>query len=332
MSNIFLTGKCNLKCSYCFASEFVNKKDAEFSIENFIKVLEFIKKTSKHVGLIGGEPTLHAKFDEILDVLLKDEDIKASTIYTNGLEVDKYIEKISNKKFKLLVNCNSPKIIGEKNYEALKNNLKLLAKEKKSDIHLGININQQEENYSYIFDLLNIVKEPVLRVSPAISNDFKTGNILDEYKKIKPTIMKVYKNCIKNNIIPSADCNALPYCILDKNDKQIMLDIVNLSKKLKINYDIVAACQTCKPVIDIFPDLTVARCFGLANKDKISLKEFKNISQIETYFINKIDIYAKLAFVSKECQECKYNLLDKCGICLSYKTQKAEKIKDFCKN
>lgn len=68
MANIFLTRKCNLKCPYCFADEFVNQKNQDVTLENFKKILNFIKvdKTSK-VGLIGGEPTLHPKFNEILD-------------------------------------------------------------------------------------------------------------------------------------------------------------------------------------------------------------------------------------------------------------------------
>ena len=33
MANIFLTRKCNLKCPYCFADEFVNKKNEEVTLE-----------------------------------------------------------------------------------------------------------------------------------------------------------------------------------------------------------------------------------------------------------------------------------------------------------
>ena len=33
MANIFLTKKCNLKCPYCFADEFVNKDNQEIYTE-----------------------------------------------------------------------------------------------------------------------------------------------------------------------------------------------------------------------------------------------------------------------------------------------------------
>ena len=54
MANIFLTRKCNLKCPYCFASEFVNKENEEVTLENFKKIVDFIKKNgTKRIGLIG---------------------------------------------------------------------------------------------------------------------------------------------------------------------------------------------------------------------------------------------------------------------------------------
>ncbi len=33
MPNIMLTYRCNLKCPYCFANEFVNKKNTDISLK-----------------------------------------------------------------------------------------------------------------------------------------------------------------------------------------------------------------------------------------------------------------------------------------------------------
>ena len=44
MPNIMLTYRCNLKCPYCFANEFVNKKNTDISLENFEKALDFIDR------------------------------------------------------------------------------------------------------------------------------------------------------------------------------------------------------------------------------------------------------------------------------------------------
>lgn len=118
-NNIFLTRKCNLKCSYCFASEYFNNIEEEISIENFLKALSFIKRSSSQIGLIGGEPTLYSKFDEIIEILIKDKEIKNIYLYTNGLNIKNY-EKLKHSKIKILINCNHPHEIGENKNKRMK--------------------------------------------------------------------------------------------------------------------------------------------------------------------------------------------------------------------
>ncbi len=55
------------------------------------------------VGLIGGEPLIHEKFCEFIDILIKDKKIPKVMLYTNGLLIDKYINKLSNKKINILM-------------------------------------------------------------------------------------------------------------------------------------------------------------------------------------------------------------------------------------
>ena len=114
MANIFLTRKCNLKCPYCFADEFVNKENEEFTLENFKKVVDFIKTDGiGRIGLIGGEPTIYSHFREAIEILNADEKINEVVIYTNGLNLDKYLDILGNEKICFLINCNSASDIGE---------------------------------------------------------------------------------------------------------------------------------------------------------------------------------------------------------------------------
>lgn len=319
-NNIYLTKKCNLKCRYCFASEYTDKVQEEITIENFKKALSFIKRDSSHIGLIGGEPTLYSKLDEIIDILIKDEKINEVFFYTNGLNLNKY-PKLQDNKFNILINCNSQEEIGKNNFECLIENLNHISKIKKGKISLGININEKITDYSYIFELLKIININVVRISYAVQNETKenTNDVMDSFFKIKPIIISFYEQCIEKNVIPNLDCNSLPYCILDSKDKKIIMKIYNLSKS---NYSIGKANifpNSCTPIIDIFPDLTVGRCFGLSKYIKVKMDDFANISQIENYFIKKIDKNVKSVFLTKNCKECKYKLIDKCNICLSYK-------------
>lgn len=329
MANIFLTRKCNLKCPYCFADEFVNKEYENITLKDFKTAINFIKTDpNERIGLIGGEPSLHPDFNTILDILTKDEDIKNFIIYTNGLEINKYLEKISNKKVHLLVNCNSQNDIGDK-FEKLKKNIKLLAN-KNNNFALGINLYSDKMDYSYIFDLLKSVNKHDLRFSTAIPNTDKenTTNALDEYNKFKPFLFRFFEDCLKNEIVPRNDCNAIPACLLSIKEKKLQLKLSVLAHKYDIP-DTIQTGNTCNPVIDILPNLMAVRCFGLSKYDKVPISEFKSISLLREYFWHTIDLYAKLSFENEDCANCKMRLIDKCGLCYTYKLKRMKKIKDF---
>ena len=332
-NNIYLTGKCNLKCKYCFASEYFDKVEQEITLENFIKALAFIKKDSSHIGLIGGEPTIHSQFNEITNILLNDNDVNKIYLYTNGLNLYKY-ETLNNHKFNILINCNPEEEIGENNFENLRNSIKHLREIKSSKISLGVNINEHIDDYSYIFELLEIIDLDIVRVSYAISNIEKENstNILDSFIKIKPIIISFYKQCLKHNVIPNLDCNSIPYCILDSNDRKIIMKILELSKSKYTHKKINIFPNSCTPVLDIFPNLTVGRCFGLSKYIKVHIENFSKMSDIEKYFIKEIDEYAKSVFIDKKCKDCKYRLIDKCNICMSYKIKDILSFKNNCIN
>lgn len=86
---IFITNTCNLRCKGCFARSIIGENNSHISIEEYEKVIKtLIKKGGKQVNLLGGEPLLHPKLKEILN-LNKKYNIK-TTIYTNGSFLYKY--------------------------------------------------------------------------------------------------------------------------------------------------------------------------------------------------------------------------------------------------
>ncbi len=330
MANIFLTKKCNLKCQYCFADEFVNKSNEEYTIEDFKKVVSFIKTNKEEkIGLIGGEPTLYPYFKEVLSILNEDKDIENYIIYTNGIEIDKYINEIINSKVQLLINCNSPKDIG-RNFDKLKENINLLVSKNFFDFTLGINLYSSDLDYNYIFELLEIAKKHNLRFSTALPNSNKenTVNALENFIEFKPYLFSFLNDCCSREIIPTNDCNAIPSCLLDNKDKQLLIRMKILADKYKLPSTIITN-RTCSPVIDILPGLEAVRCFGFSKSLRVPISKFKNIQSMRRYFYNMIDIYASLSFETKECEACTSRLYDKCGLCYTYKMRKIDELKKF---
>jgi MoaA/NifB/PqqE/SkfB family radical SAM enzyme len=74
-----LTTRCNLHCKHCF----VNCSGNDLNISTFAKIVSFAKAYNcSHLSFTGGEPTLHPKFSEIME-MLAENDLKF-TMVTNG--------------------------------------------------------------------------------------------------------------------------------------------------------------------------------------------------------------------------------------------------------
>lgn len=332
MANIVLLYKCNLHCSYCFANEFVNKKSAIISFENFLKAYYFIKKTPKErIGLIGGEPTLHPDFARILQFLNRENKMNKFKvpvqIFTNGIELDKYMDLFLRGNYGFLINCNSPENIGAANYSRLMRNIKLLEKHHSGKYVIGINLYSNKMNFDYIFDILKIAKKKILRMSLTVPNDIhqKQMSLENAFGINKDFLFELLKKCKKNNVSPFYDCNSLVTCMVKPED-------IRLIKSFETRFNLLCYSSCC-PIIDILPDLQTIRCFGLSDYLKVQMSDFSDIKQLRKFFESEIDYYAKKLPTWKECESCKsMKLLDCFGGCLAYKIDKIDKFKQYCKN
>jgi hypothetical protein len=116
---IDITYKCNFKCSNCNRSCDVINSNEEMSInqiESFIKETIIKNKIWKYIRLIGGEPTLHSKFYDILNLI-----IDYKKVYNPKLEIHMTTNYISSET-KSIVNS-----------EIVKNNIKVYISDKSNE-------------------------------------------------------------------------------------------------------------------------------------------------------------------------------------------------------
>ena len=321
MANIMITKRCNLNCEYCFANEFVNDEEAkksDISIDRFKEIMDFIlgDGTVKEIGLIGGEPTCHHNFKEILKILKNDSRVEGVTIYTNGIRLKEYIDDLSDKKFHILINCND--IADKKDlYNDFHESLKVSFQSIKERIVFGANYYKLDYNYSYILDLLKEFPNDRLRVSISVPN---TENYnyepLEYFQKIKPKIFEYFRELKKLGTIPFLDCNIFPACLVTAEELS-EFDAWGIDNP----FSILKNRQTnCTPVIDILPDYTAVRCFGLSEYTKVSIKDFASIMDLRNYYIRTIDAYAINTNYNEKCDSCyKYKTMKCSGGCLIYK-------------
>lgn len=83
--SIMITNACNLSCGGCnqLCGQFSKEQIWFVSLEDFEKNVNVAKKQNKLIVIFGGEPTLHPKFKEILNICYKHQDA-TFRIYTNG--------------------------------------------------------------------------------------------------------------------------------------------------------------------------------------------------------------------------------------------------------
>ena len=321
MANVVLTNKCNLKCKYCFAQELTKGAAQYFSAENFRKAIKFIKTGAENerLGIVGGEPTIHPYFGEFIEIINEDKEIKNCIIFTNGIELDKYIDILkSDEKFSLLINCNSPYDIGNL-YNKLENNIKLLAKSGKKRYTLGINIYSTQMDWEYIFDLLEITKQHNVRASISVLNKekIKCHDVIKHLKGYRDTIINFCNDCVKNEIVPGFECSSVIPCIADDEFYRVQFKLIELSKRYKLEHSNIF-CGECDSQVDILPDLTSVRSICYPYYKKHPIRNFRTVNHLRNYFKYEVDNYLPLLHVSKRCKDCEYKINGQCNICPGY--------------
>ena len=102
--SIMPTQRCNLSCEFCYiwgqradkASDFLQMKNAELSLESWEKIVIQIKdwRPKPQIQVIGGEPFVYDRIGELLKMLKKYG--LFVDLVTNGVLAEKYCEHLAN--------------------------------------------------------------------------------------------------------------------------------------------------------------------------------------------------------------------------------------------
>lgn len=321
MANIMINKTCNLRCPYCFANEFVNKSEDNITLENFKKAVNFLltgKQIKGNIGIIGGEPTIHPQFREIIKEVITNSNVKSALIFTNGIKLDEYIDIIMNEKIKFLINLNSYNDIGTVFFNKIINNIELLINsDKKQDVHLGLNIYSTTQDFSFFFNTIDKYDFEHVRLSITVPNWESDKNGFIKFKELKDVFYNIIVELMSRNISYVIDCNKPPKCIWTEEEIE-KIKLIGAESKDGLN-GISFELNKCNPVIDILPDLTAVRCFGLSDVTKVKISDFTSFDDLRKYYLENID---KEYITKPLCSDCKTcNLFDgKCyGGCLSNK-------------
>lgn len=346
MANLVINTYCNLKCPYCFAEDekktYTNK---EMSEENFKKAVEWITRSDRRVGLIGGEPTLHSNFNNYLMYLINNPNVDMIMLYTNGTNLDKYKVLLSNYKVRMLVNLNAPEILGgDDKLQKILNSVEEISKLKKENgieeeqIIFGLNLYKSDQDYQFFIDTLKRFNQHHCRMSVSIENTCdKNYNALLYFRKMKDTLTSFLWDLIKIECCTTEDCNFIPRCIFEETELDTLnAELRRVARKYNIDINYVGICEkNCVSIqgapMDIHPDLTCSKCFGCSEYDKRDIFSYDNWQDLNNYFQKSITNFSRIIPLSNECTEkCKYYNNCYAG-CMKYKLNKIDLMKKYLK-
>jgi sulfatase maturation enzyme AslB (radical SAM superfamily) len=315
MPNLLLTTDCVRNCPYCFAKKEMNRavSDRYISWDNVIYVADMlIHSNETHISLLGGEPTLHPYFIDIVLYLIQRG--LHVIVFTSGvmsedklLGINDHLSELQPDLLGFVCNVNDPA-----RTPVIQNEIYQITRFFSSVGPLttaGFNIYQEDFDLNFIFNYINsfgLKRELRIGIASPIVGHSNVFLPPDSIKKCVNRIFEFKTYLEQFNIRLLLDCG-FPLCAF--SDDQIGW----LRKTSPDNH------YTCKPAIDITPDLDVYNCLPLANYHRRSLFEFNCIEEISDYYCqHHAIIRQEIAGIYKECDGCKYAISGVCsggGVC-----------------
>jgi MoaA/NifB/PqqE/SkfB family radical SAM enzyme len=312
MANISITNKCNRNCVYCFAGdsrESLGKTAMDF--DTYLYALNYLERSGlKQVRLLGGEPTLHPLFRDMVSTALeRDLDIM---LFTNGLvsePISSFLGSVPRNKLAILLNTIHPL---ENDIQGTSRQKTFMKKFGRSTI-AGVNIYSGEQELDYLIDYVNefgLKKEIRLGLSHTVQSGGNTYLHPKQYSTTGIKIARLKTRALKYGISLGFDCGFVP-CMFPYDSLQ------SLSEELK------KAGNCCHPVIDFLTDGTFISCYPLNNFLKIRAGDDLDAKKLTAIFENKLDVF-RGSGIYAHCSSCPL-FGSRCnGGCMSYRINRYE--------
>lgn len=319
MPNIALTTYCNLHCPYCFADTMIQTEEIKnISLDQFKFICEWILKDKPknhkgHIGLIGGEPTLHPQFKEILMLTDKifTENNCAGVLFTNAVYLEPFLPYLPEE-LHVLININTPRAMSKDQWIKMNRTLNKIYNMGwfGTKVSIGCNLCMEIDDYSFLWNIVDNYKIDNVRVSV-------TAPTKEEYKKNKdkyylsmlPKFLAFVKEAEIRGVALGRDCNQIPECYY-QNDEDLKLVRKVMGEENR-------ATPHCGPVVDITPDFSASACFGAY--EIVDCNLFNNYWELEYYLLNKCIMPKFINNCTGQCKDCKKHELFQCqGGCLAF--------------
>lgn len=277
--NLLVTNFCNQQCSYCFAQEnMAIRKQKEITLKNFSLLTKLYQKNHlEQIKLLGGEPTLHSQFIDILEIANKS--FKEIWIFTNCLippNVNDYLNQTKNKNIVIVANLDTVayKEISEKHEEIIN----LLSRYSQfARIYSGFTISDLAIDYTelykdmpkYLLDKMSIrfgIAKPIMG-HRTFFNPMSQNENREVGRKVFKTVIQFDKIGIQDITL---DCGLTPNMFTDA-EKNYLKNRCHLKGW---------GCHGYWGEFDIDTDLTVLPCFPHSSSPRKKITDFSSFKKV----------------------------------------------------
>lgn len=320
--NIAITSKCNKGCNYCFAKESMdsfNKQDNNImELDTFESILQ--KHNSDHLKLLGGEPTLHPQFEELLNLCLRYN--KKVTLISNFLFNEKK-KNIIRKYYGNVINSfliNSTDLDVGSRLEKFKSNYNdiytmLYNIDEEHRMSCGLTIDESKD-LGYYVNYINYLKENLLNIErmrislnfPG-SKDKKEDFYFLSNKNLGSLYVMLSKHLVDSNILPSCDCIIYPCMFENKEHFKYVKKFVDKTKT-----------KCLSSPFDVFLDKSISYCYPLKDTIRLNFDNYRKTSQISEDLNTR---YTSIRSLQKQnipdiCKKCAFYDNDCHGPCMGF--------------
>jgi cyclic pyranopterin phosphate synthase len=314
MANILLTSKCVRECPYCFAGEeMASSPGGYISWENIIYLADLLRASGEsRVSLLGGEPTLHPEFLDILLYLIeRGFDV---TAFTCGImsktkldDLARHVAALPHSRVTFVCNLNNPEQTGTPASETAKLHAFLAALGPWT--MPGFNIYRPDFELDFLFDLVaryDLKKRLRLGIAHPIPGAPNESIRVEEIGGVIARLYSYREAFDSLRLRPHFDCG---FALCRVSDEQLGW-LTRMSGRIDFK---------CKPAIDITPDMQVYCCFPLSGLNRKSVFEFNSFREIAAYYRDlQTRFRTEQAGIYEECGTCHHFSEGTCaggGVC-----------------
>jgi len=198
---VYVTENCNANCKNCFNAG--TRKNAEINPEVFEQLCGYLKENGiVSIKIMGGEPTVHRKYPEIVVIAQKYFD--AINVFTNGTS-DKLKKMTLRKKDGVIYNFNFANIFSKEKFILDQPGKRVLE----------VQVNKETNEYALLNKIVELTAFDISKISVSLTLDCVSNIFLDR-KTVVPKLLYLQDGLEKNGIKYGYD-HKIPYCYVYKS-------------------------------------------------------------------------------------------------------------------